>query len=401
MKIRMRRADIKYAVFFMLMLSMVLFPHDKYNIKLGMFFLFVIINADAILSMLRKRQKYNMIFFMIVPYPLITIIISAVMSGGDFSSAVRAVYVNFYLLIVYVCLRYEYDALKVLFQVLSVLVVIILGIAALDFLKMVDLYANPLVVFINDIGEGQISKSPNAIFYYVIFLNASPLLFFHFAYSAANKKYAWMALSWVAILFTGTRANVYLALAAVPVYVFFITKGRGKKLVLFLAIAAITALGTASFLEKVEIINFAKIRGDIIRGTISSSVRLAMKGNIFYWLFGMGYGSEYYLSGRASMVVTSELSYMEMLRTIGIFGMILFLAFLIYPVKRIFLSDKRWLLLPYGAMLAASLTDPFLYTSTSFVMYVVVYYIFYRMSDICSLDEDRKDRAAENECFIY
>ena len=143
----------------------------------------------------------------------------------------------------------------------------------------------------------------------------------------------------------------------------------------------IVAVGAGFMYERIQIINLAKSSGDAVRSRIAPSILEALNSDWMYWVFGMGHGSQYYSYGREAIVTTSELSYYEMIRTVGILGTIPFLVFLFLPVKRIFFSDKRWLLLPYGAILVESIIDPFLHTSTSFVMYILVYYTYYKLKN--------------------
>ena len=343
-------AQMRKCFFLLVMLSMVFFAYDKYNIKIAIFLLFVFANMGIILTKITDIGRYGMLIFMITVYPVFT-------EG------------------------YQIDAQRVLFCALSVLVITILLIAGLDFLGIVDLYANPITRLTYSLMEGQITKSRYAIFYYVIFFNASPLLLFHFTYSLYKKKYLWTVLSFLAILFTGTRANIYIVIAIIPAYIFLITKNKSKKVLLAIICVAIAVMGFGYMYEKIQVINYAKSSGDLIRANGVESLINCLNEEPFYWLFGMGHGTSYFSTGRMAFVNTSELSYLEMIRTVGITGTLPFLLFLFYPVKKIFWSKYRWILLPYGALLATSIVDPFLHTSTSFIMYAIVYSTYYR---VCS-----------------
>lgn len=382
--------QIRKSFFLFVILSMTLFAYDKYNVKITLFLLFAFANIGIILTKITDIGHYGMVIFMITVYPVFTVIISSIMSGGDIVNAIRAEYINLFLLLVFTIEEYHIDAHRVLFCALSVLAIIILLIAGLDFLGIVDLYANPITRLTYSLQEGQITKSHYAIFYYVVFFNASPLLLFHFTYSLNKKKYAWAILSFLAILFTGTRANIYIVIAIVPAYIFLITKNKSKKVLMVIVCVAIATMGFGYMHEKIQVINYAKSSGDLIRANGVKSLINCLNENPFYWLFGMGHGTSYFSAGRQALVNTSELSYLEMIRTVGIIGTFPFLLFLFYPVIKIFRSKFRWILLPYGALLATSIVDPFLHTSTSFIMYTVIYSTYYR---ICS-ENSRKVNVA-------
>lgn len=96
-----------------------------------------------------------------------------------------------------------------------------------------------------------------------------------------------------------------------------------------------------------------------------------MQSNILNILFGTGVGSSF-RSFRGYEMTTFELSYVDYFRQVGVVGMLLFLNFIIKPVRDLFKHD-RWLLIGYLGYLAVAFTNPLLVTSTSFMMYLIIY----------------------------
>ena len=96
-----------------------------------------------------------------------------------------------------------------------------------------------------------------------------------------------------------------------------------------------------------------------------------LSNNVLNSLFGLGVGSSFY-SVRGSYMTTFELSYIDYLRQVGLVGISFFTVFILRPVKKLF-SNRRWLLIGYISYLAVAFTNPLLVTSTSFMLYLLVY----------------------------
>jgi len=360
----------------LLVWSIACFAYDKYNIKILLLFITLAYNLETIVNDVINFRKNKIIIIFAIIFPIYLIVTSVLVRGGYFVDAVKGVYVCFFLLLVLVLEKEEFDICEALYQILSLLAIMVVVIGLLDLFEISDIYTNPLVLFLEDIGEGMISRSHNAIFYYVIFIKTSPFFIFNLIYCLEKKRYYMAAISVWAIMWTGTRAIIYLSLILIVVYYIFVVKNKSKSL-MFLFIAAIVVIfGYEFFINKVEIINFAKNEGDNVRSLIIPSIIKALNENRLYWIFGMGIGSKYYSLGRRAYLYGEEIAYVEFLRCYGLIACSILAIFLILPIKKIFKSDYKWVLLPYFAFLINSTVDPFLFTSTSFLMYLVVYDIY-------------------------
>lgn len=89
----------------------------------------------------------------------------------------------------------------------------------------------------------------------------------------------------------------------------------------------------------------------------------------------MGARSYYFSYARNELINQSELSYVELLRQIGLIGLVPFMSFLIKPIYRL-LTNKNftWLALSFALYLIKCYFDPFLFTSTGFILIAVVYF---------------------------
>ncbi|WP_270781638.1 O-antigen ligase family protein, partial [Enterococcus casseliflavus] len=267
------------------------------------------------------------------------------------------------------------NLLKYFIYILNVIAFIIVVSAILDGVGILSINNNPLLMFLNNAGEAQISVSQFAIFHYVIFLNASPLVLISFSYYLFKRNYSLALIHFLALIWSGTRANIYLGIAMILLYIYFDKRIRIMKPLLVLSLIIIVILYGRGFYERVTRINWAKSYGDEIRSLNLESIKLAMNNSWVNYFFGMGARSYYYSYARNELINQSELSYVELLRQIGLIGLVPFMTFLIKPIYRL-LTNKNftWLALSFALYLIKCYFDPFLFTSTGFILIAVVYF---------------------------
>jgi hypothetical protein len=351
--------------------SSIMMPRDNFNIKISLWVLLLIISIPTIVYYARKRN-YLIYSFYVFVYPIYLIIISLI-SHQDLYASLSAVYVFSYLLLIFICTENKINYTAIFINTLTIMSVIITLSGLLDIVGIIDIYQNPVLTFLSVNGEAQISKSSNAICYYVLFLKASPLLLVHFTYNLHNKNFLITTLSFIAILFSGTRANIFLSLLVIVFHFYFIQKNNYIKIFFtFFLVLSLMFFG-ADFYDKVDTINNAKSIGDKIRSTTKIAIFEEMNIKPTRYLIGMGFGSEYYSLGRGRYVSTSELSYYELIRQVGIIGAIPFLYFILKPIKLLY-RRKKWLFISYMSNLVVSWVDPLLFTSTAFMLYALVYF---------------------------
>ena len=98
--------------------------------------------------------------------------------------------------------------------------------------------------------------------------------------------------------------------------------------------------------------------------------------------FGSGFGSEYYNYGRGEYQSTAELAYINLLRQIGLIMFLAFLVFLFRPLMYHKLDRK--LRFSYFMYLVIAYTNPLLYSSTAYVLY-----IYMRIKNNTTLEPDK------------
>ncbi|MFR3732692.1 MAG: O-antigen ligase family protein [Enterococcus sp.] len=362
----------KYMIIFFLFFAL-LTPADSLKLKLLSFVCILIININKILSFLTMKKNLFYTFFIVI-FPLMLFVLSS-LKNQDWIELVKFFYIFSYLLLIPICEYRGINLLKYFIYVLNVIAFIIVVSALLDRVGILTINTNPLLMFLNDTGEAQISVSQFAIFHYVIFLNASPLVLISFSYYLFKRNYSLALIHFLALIWSGTRANIYLGIAMILLYIFFDKRIRIMKPLLVLGLIIIVILYGRGFYERVTRINWAKSYGDEIRSLNLESIKLAMNNSWANYIFGMGARSYYFSYARNELINQSELSYVELLRQIGLIGLVPFMSFLIKPIYRL-LTNKNftWLALSFALYLIKCYFDPFLFTSTGFILITVVYF---------------------------
>lgn len=351
----------------------IFFPSDLFGMKKISLILILVINFPIILSffLLKKNIKY---LFLIVLSPILLYLISLLTYFNPIEN-LKYFYVYSYLWIVPVFIEFDIDFKKYFMLSLNLMTFIILISVVLDVTTIYNVHNNLILNYLNDSGNAKISTSTNAIFHYVLFFNTSPLLIVLMLYQVNTKKYFMSILTLLALFFTGTRANIYTAVICFIVYYLFYEKSILKKCTVFLISILSLFVFKEGLLERIWRINDAKSYGDEIRRLTMYSIKEDIQtGNLFHKIFGKGPSKPYFNYGRMEISQFSELSYMELLRQIGYFGSFLFLILICDFFVRLMKNKKYWLAISLGSYLTTAIVDPFLFTSTGFILYSLCYF---------------------------
>jgi hypothetical protein len=179
----------------------------------------------------------------------------------------------------------------------------------------------------------------------------------------------------VALLFSGARANVIAAFAAVAVLTIAKVARR------FGPIAA-TVLATVLLVVPVALFSASLLNpsetSNEIKALHSGSYAEHFEDHPSYLLLGQGEGTRFYSRGFQDFTTVTELSYFELVRQFGIPVTVVFVIFLLSPMivlirNRPFESDYGYLAVGYGAYLLVSATNPLLISSTGMLVVVMVW----------------------------
>ena len=372
-----RKISISQVMIYLLICYCILFPADKINIKE---ILLLITLATCYLSIDKLKIQKNIFLYGVV-WPIL-LVIYALIRGVPAGSAMSYGYVWVFILLLPEIWRRKID-IKLPFILATYIVAFVIDFIILsDMFGMIPLFSNPVANFFINMNEiPQVGKGALATFGYSVFYKSCPLILVTYGYFIYRKKYILCLPLMVALLGCGTRANFLMALfisVAVPI---LCAKKQSRKMVVALIIIAVGIYLTPMIVNKMTTLNALKYnRSEGIKISDMREVISSLKKNIFDLLFGTGVGSSF-LSSRGEEMTTFELSYIDLLRQSGIIGVGVFSSFIIKPVKKLW-EEKRWLLICYIAYLAVAFTNPLLITSTSFMLYILVY------SEVHNKDEE-------------
>lgn len=180
-----------------------------------------------------------------------------------------------------------------------------------------------------------------------------------------------------AILFSGTRANIYLLLVVVLAYAVVYEKYTYRRYcILFLILAMLCMLlpFIISFIsDKIDTINSVKSFGDNIRRERTFSAIRLIFDDFKIFTIGMGAGVPFYANGILNF--GSEVSYIELWRVSGLFSLFFMSLLLISLLVK---TIKNPVVISYVAYLTVCFVDPFLMTSTGFLMIMYMFNLNYK-----------------------
>lgn len=363
-----KKSFINQIMVYLLICYCILFPADKINIKEIILILTI---GLCYLSVNKLRiQKY--IFFYGIIWPIL-LIIYAIIRGVPLGSAMSYGYVWVFILLLPIIWRIRID-IKPPFIISTYIVALIIDFIMLcDIFGIISIFLNPVGNFFVNIREiPNLGKGTLATFGYSIFYKSSPLILVTYGYFIYKKKYICSLPLIIALLGSGTRANFLMAIfisVAIPI---LCIKKPVYKIIIVLLIVAVGMYLAPIMVNKMIALNALKhSRSESIKLADAKVIFFLLKKNIFNFLFGTGVGSSF-LSPRGKMMTTFELSYIDFLRQTGITGMFIFIFIIIKPIKKLWI-EKRWLLVCFLSYLAVAFTNPLLITSTSFMLYLLVY----------------------------
>jgi len=379
-KIRLRKL-INYILLILLVFSLIFTPGDSLKLKKISFLLILLINFDVIIIFLLHKRNYLILFFAVF-FPMILTIISFLITGDILTSFSQS-YVFLYLLIIPVILKYNIKYKNIVIIALKLLVTLIVVSGFLDLFNIVNLNQNIILNFFELRGEANVGFWPSATFNYIMFFKTSPLIMILIAYATNKKKKMIIIFSLLAVALTGTRANLYAGFL-VFIFSYIITWELSyKKLTFFLIISFIFIFKSNDIINYIINLQVADSNSDNIKIEHLISIIKLMKDNPLYIITGSGLGSYFYSSGVDKLVNLTELSFFEWFRQTGIIGFIPFMYFIFKPILDLWKKKSlSWLIIGYIGYLMIAFTNPLLFSSTPFILYILVYLYFFKIKSL-------------------
>lgn len=373
MKLNINRKNVLTLVLIVYLGVVIFFPVDQFNIKIITIFLATLLSIKSIFF---GNNKINFITKMIsIVFPFATIFVSVILTG-DIINSLKSGYIPILFLWLPIIIVHDLNLKKYIMFFLKIEAIFICLIGLLDILEVINVNNGEIRDFIYYWQIGVIGKSVKYPFYYKLFLKTTPLLLFLLDDSFENKNYIMIVLTCVSLIFSGTRANIIVMIFYSLWRIIFYTEVDIKnKILLLLPFIIFILFNIPSIINSYfSIMNMeGSVSSDLVRsGQMKSYVEIF--SNPFKLLIGTGLGSTFFNYGRNLVVSTAEYAYFDLLRQIGLIGFIPFTIFIIYPfLKNIKLNYK----VCYLGYLIIAYTNPLLFSSTAFLVYVYIYYTYF------------------------
>lgn len=270
------------------------------------------------------------------------------------------------------------------------LILCLLSIATIV-LYAVTLDNDILRVYAAEIGDAYTvfsltNRSYGALSYQSLYFHASPLLVipiayfcYRFLHTAGWNRFSCgmlLALNLCAMLLSGTRNNMFVAVAA-PLLIVAWYRGRAATWTIAAFLLVILFIGLSS----------GVVQAMFDSDDYSTAIKLGHiqdYGMIFSdWktvLFGQGLGAKFFSTAWGTDVSITELTYLELIRNYGIFVALIFYFLIVYPLKSLInprMHSIHYLLLGYLSYLYICTANPLLLSSSGMlVLSSVLYHTF-------------------------
>lgn len=347
----------------------VITPYDNFHIKKISLLILLVANAR---SFFKKPQA--MVVKLLYVFSLCFVPFSAIVSFGNGSSLISILSELFnvlYFLLIVIAINKQTNVRRYFNFSLKVLAVLIVLGFVLDFCGFLDIYQNPVLIWFRNSGNMMLGKSSSYFSNYILFFKTSPLIFYLLFDSIRKKKIVWSIFSFASILLTGTRANFFLAIVLLIVFVFFTSKDRFIRFLLVSIVLLVLLLFWQKIFGFVSRAFVLKESSDAVRDSDLNAILEGFEDRPFTLLLGSGIGSVFYSSGRSQFVTNIELSYWNMLRQFGIVGFLLFVG--MFFVEFVHGLKRRDYLLIFFVLsfLVVAYTNPFLFGSTGALVLIM------------------------------
>lgn len=353
----------------------VIFPGDIFSLKKGLFFLILLYNIHILFKLMLAKKNSTIVFFGFW-FPMFLFLYSALLTGNIGVSFSRS-YAPYLLLLVLIIQFYDIDYDKIFLRAIYIIFIFTLLIVMLDILGIANVNGNFFREnFMYGLGVGLMGKSSTYPFYYKVFFRTSPLMVLLLFKNFDNKNLLTSGFILLSLILSGTRANVIFPIILLVFFYIFDLKSTKRYLkyfiifVLFMLLALFAGNLVELFFE--TFINKGQVSDIVRQGHIKGLIEL-VKENPFILLTGSGMGSEFYSYGINSYTSSIEWSYIDLWRQMGVLFFILYIIFILLPILFIY-ETKRYKRYAYISYLLIAGTNPLLFSSTSYLMYISMYY---------------------------
>lgn len=364
-------------LFIVFIWNTVFLPADNFNLKIISLLLLLAANFPIFFQATTKTEKVILFFGAILTS--VTILWSIFLTKN--LSNVNLGYPGYILLLYFIIKKYDINFYKIFMRILRILACFIVFMFLLDISHILDMNKNMLLMWFQTSGNAMIGKGEHLPIKYMIFFKTSPLFFIVLLEDLKRKKYIFAAISSIAIVLSGTRANLLCLICSLVVFFCFLCPNKRIRL-----ISRVTCIGLGvllfidrRFIEYLIDMFQRKASSDAVRKGHLQGLFAFWRNNPLSFMIGSGYSSEFYSYGLGSMTSNIELSYWNLLRQVGLVLFIPMMIMYVYPLFKLLRKKQNYtVVFGYLVYLVIAYTNPFLYSSTGITLLLFMYYVAYK-----------------------
>jgi hypothetical protein len=354
-------------------------PADVLNLKKGFFAITVILGGPLLVVNSVNYKNDRLLLFIAIGYPVIFILASVLLFNNSLSNAITIGHCGIYFLLYFLIVDGKIPYQKTFIFALSLEAIFIFFCGVLHYAGIMPVSVNPLLQYLYQSGDAMVGFGSYATsFGLMIFIKTSPLLIVLLGYTLQQKRYFLCVVCFLALLFSGTRANTFTGIILIFIYVLAAKANTDKwkiiKMFIIFGIIIFVLFYGRQVILALSDLRTRRAANDAVRVSYIQDILNLYKTNPLSIIVGTGFGSGLYSSTYSSDVNIIESAYIDLLRQVGLIGFIPFMSFIFYPIKSVF-KEVPWIAISYIGYLVIAATNPLLYSSTAFILYVFIYSI--------------------------
>ncbi|MGI6071392.1 MAG: hypothetical protein ACOX75_00055 [Lachnospiraceae bacterium] len=366
---------INVVLLFVFVFNAVFIPWGTFGLKVAALGALLILNLSVFLTADSPDEK--LILFFGLALTAFVIVLSALLTG-EIILNIRLGYSGFMLLLYTIAKHHRIDLEKLIHGMIFVLAVFVVVNVILHVLGMLDVLENPVLKWLLKTTNFSVKKGAKADFGIAISPKSGPLLAISISYLISKRKFALAAIPVAAMMLTGTRANLIIAILLVLGCLVFVSQNRVVRWFtgIFLGLCVIAVLLEGQVWQYFTGVFLREAGSDAIRAGLLREVLDVWRENPLRFLTGSGFsGTIHSTVRRGAYIYSLEISYWNLLRQVGLIPFILMMTMYLYPVVRLIKRGMVTISLGFIAYLIIAYTNPYLYSTTGLLGLLFMYYV--------------------------
>ena len=366
---------INQILLFLFVFNSVFIPVDTFQLKKISLILLLLLNLGAYTKIKDDISKYCVAYGLLFT---IVIIFHSIITGGNIVDSVISAYMGFILLLYPISKKNNIDLFLIFRRILEIEAIFIAVSGFMHFAGIILVDSNPILMRLYNSNNAMVGAGDYLAIPICIFLKTSPLLLIMIPYYIVRKNYSFTLIFTLALIFSGTRANILISVFTVVLSLIYAKDFKYKKIFKIILIFTIGVYLFVSIdvLEVIKIMFEKKSYGDDVRLLTLISIKNLWENNPISFFLGFGMTSSFYNIAYNSYTVLVELTYWNLLRQLGLFLFVLAMYMFLKPLFSV-AKNKNTRVLSFGyiSYLIVAYTNPLLYSSTGFCALLIMLYL--------------------------